>query len=112
MAEWGRGLIYTIGHIQSYDKGIKEYGEEFLKLGPKDSYKGQYYAGGAAFEMAEDALQFLMDGNYLGNHAVYSLDGDWDKDTYEFSIFESFRRINKDLRIIEKIKIGPRYAQT
>lgn len=68
-------MIYTIGHKVSYDKGIKELGYKFRKVGKTEGYKG-----GIVFKTYEDAATFL-DYNEIYDYDVYGLLADWDNDT-------------------------------
>lgn len=90
-------MIYTIGYKESYDAGLLEYGDTFLKTGP-GIVDGKAYNGGAAFKTFLSAQRFIDGSVTLEHYDVYGLVGDWDADTIQYS-GEPFRRIMRAMYI-------------
>ncbi len=68
--------VFTVGHEQTYDRGIREQGDKFQKLG-----RNKDYPGGFAFCSFADAQRLIDEFDKRGQWAVYELDADWDLDT-------------------------------
>ncbi len=88
-------MIFTIGHKESYDQGLKDLGLSFRKLG-RCLYEGSPYVGGIVFATAEEAESFRLPK--YPDYAVYGLDADWDTMTYV--IEDGSRRLLDNARII------------
>lgn len=69
-------MIYTIGDEKSYREAFEKYGN-LRKTGKNDDYEGGY-----AFLTAEDAQRRIDEAYSDKGFAVWSLDADWEKDTY------------------------------
>lgn len=84
-------IVYTIGHTESYDKGIEErnYAQQlnkedtFRKLG-----KTETYDGGIIFIRIRDAQTYLKNINKEIDYSVYEIKADWDKDCYNEQLRE------------------------
>lgn len=59
-------MMFTIGHTESYEQGILEFGDDFKKLGLSKEYKG-----GIAFLTIEEASKYAS--LYKG-FSIYGLD--------------------------------------
>lgn len=86
-------MIYTVGHRESYEKGLKE-SKPLLKSGPREDYDG-----GCAFYSEEEAREYIEKMG-LDSYEVYGLLGDWNTDTEKIAD-APFNRILKDLEIIK-----------
>ncbi|SCM79820.1 conserved hypothetical protein [uncultured Pleomorphomonas sp.] len=91
-------MIYTIGHRESYRRGLAEMQSTFFKLG-KGEYKGEPYAGGAAFSSWDDAATYLVSTGHQDDYSVYGLMADWEADTEQLE-GEPFRRLLRDAQIV------------
>lgn len=66
-------MIYTVGHTESYEQGLREMeGHDFKKLGIFDGY-----VGGICFESKEAAQEYLGKKG-LEDYSVYGLLCDFD----------------------------------
>lgn len=77
------GKVFTIGHERNYDRGLREQGETFYKLGRR-GYAGHWgpsYPGGYAFSSVADAARRIVEAGRVGEWAVYELAADWEADT-------------------------------
>lgn len=89
---------FTIGHRESYLKGIKEQrekGENLLKLGKSKDYRGGY-----AFKKKGDAWAYIKSGKIeedfyksgrtvdRNDFSVFLMEADWEKDTYHIKGLE------------------------
>lgn len=72
------GNVFTVGHEETYDRGISERGGKFKKVGRSDDYPG-----GFACRTPEDAERLIDEFDKRGKWAVYELDADWDDDTVQ-----------------------------
>lgn len=84
--------MFTIGHTESYDAGLIEYGTEFRKLG-----KNGNYIGGIVFHTEKGAFDYLLD-NKLETFSVYSIDCS-KEDLYKVG---EYYHLCKSVRIVKK----------
>ena len=89
--------VYTVGHEESYDDGIKGLGKAFLKLGRKNDYPG-----GFAVCSVDDAIRLIEEQDKVGYWAVYELDADWEKDTVQ-SLNGWWHALINDSLILRKV---------
>ena len=87
--------MFTIGHTESYDIGLIEYGPAFRKLGKSDDY-----IGGIVFLTIGDASDYLV-VNKLETYSIYSLDCS-KEDLYKVG---EFYHLCKSVRIVKKESI-------
>lgn len=87
--------MFTIGHTESYDTGLIDYGLAFRKLG-----KNENYIGGIVFRTIRDADDYLSD-NKLDTFSIYSLDCS-EEDLYKVG---EFYHLCKSVRIVKKESI-------
>jgi len=91
-------MIYTIGHRLNYLKAIANTLGIIEKTGRKESCKEfpNGYCGGIVFKTIEEAIQ-CIDDCYNEKYAVFGLDADWEKDTYQN---EEIRNLLNNVTII------------
>lgn len=82
-------MMFTVGHKESYDQGIYEFGYEFKKLGRSKDYKG-----GIVFKNISDAMRCAS--NHAG-YSVYGLETDI-LNTYEL---DGYRYLVNSCRILQ-----------
>lgn len=68
--------VFTVGQKDTYDRGIKELGERFRKIGRKEDYPG-----GFAVSSIADARRLIREFEKEGIWGVYELDAEWGVDT-------------------------------
>lgn len=87
--------FYTIGHRESYDKGLVE-NDPLMKLGFRAGYypDGRDYIGGIVFCVLEHAVEYLLDFN---DYAIYRLD----------TSPSNLRYIDHQFHLIESARILP-----
>ena len=61
-------MLYTVGHTRMYNKGIKEQGKQFRKIG-----KERGYTGGIAFKSHNEAIKYLSKIKNKRKFSVYGL---------------------------------------
>jgi hypothetical protein len=71
-----RKQVFTVGHAPTYDRGIRELGSKFKKLG-----RTKDYAGGFAVKSPDDAKRLINEFNKHNEWAIYEIEADWDTDT-------------------------------
>lgn len=103
--------VYTVGHEKSYDRGIRELGADFQKLGERmaavniDECWGVFgsYPGGFAVNSIEDAARLIVEFNKQDEWAIYELDATWDEHTAP-SKTGWWRRLLVDSTILRKVE--------
>lgn len=86
-------MIFTVGHTESYEQGLREE-PELKKLGKRDDWNGRPYGGGSVWLTADEAQQQCPDG-----YSVYGVIADWDRDAEQLPN-EPFRRLLVDSVIV------------
>lgn len=106
-------MIYTYGHIASYEEHIEERrltGGCAFKIGYREAYEHadghiEPYLGGAIWKTPEEGYRYIDSLDYKetvpDDWAVYALEGSWD-DVYYIE-GESFHRLKVDRPIIGRI---------
>lgn len=95
-------MIYTVGHAESYRRGIREQavkGEKLFKLGPRQDAMPAY-PGGFAAETIEDAERLIDEFGKRGQWEPFGLIADWDTDTKP-SDDGWWRNLQRDAEIVD-----------
>ncbi len=96
--------VYTIGHRESYIKGLAENGDKFLKTG-KYPARDEHpcYPGGIIFRTPEDARQYINeeltpeDGPL---YAIWEIDANWYTDCQSDDKSKYWKSLQLDSRIV------------
>lgn len=94
----GAMMIFTVGHRESYEKGIDEMGADFQKLGKRDDFQGSPYLGGSVWKSEKEAERYLA-VRQLASYAVYGILADWETETEQLPD-EPYRRLLVDAQIV------------
>jgi len=89
-------MIFTVGNEKVYDELLFKYGSLSQKAG-----RSKEYEGGCVFKKFEDAREFLIEINKLGEWAIYVVDANW-RDT-EKSQDGWYNILLEDSKIVCKI---------
>jgi len=104
-------LIFTVGHAESYRRGIAELAtrnEHLQKLGPRPADgTSPAYHGGFAVETRADGERLINEFGKRGEWDVFALDAEWNIDTKP-SLDGWWHNLQRDAVIVDLVTSGAR----